>query len=129
MIVRGIDPPRPSHAALRLLQLPQGVQAARFREGRRRGRGPAAATVSVPRVRPADGGHGARLRAPPQRDRTGWLVAELLQSFGVIFEPGICGPGYRPRRLREAVAFLAERGHDAGVVQQRARQLRRAHRE
>jgi len=72
---------------------------------------------------------GRDFEAPPQRDRTGWLVAELLQSFGVIFEPGICGPGHRPRRLREAVAFLAERGHDAGVVQQRARQLRRAHRE
>jgi hypothetical protein len=67
---------------------------------------------------------GRDFEAPPQRDRTEWLVAELLQSFGVIFEPGICGPGHRPHKLREAVAFLAERGHDAGVVEERVRQLR-----
>jgi len=67
---------------------------------------------------------GRDFKAPPQRDRAGWLVAELLQSFGFIFEPGICGPGYRPHRLRDAVAFLAEHGHDAGIVGVRVREIR-----
>jgi len=58
---------------------------------------------------------GRDFEAPPQRDRKGWLAAEVLHSFGVAFEPGICGPGFRPRALREVVAFLAGRGHDGNV--------------
>jgi hypothetical protein len=67
---------------------------------------------------------GRDFEAPPQRDRTGWLVAQLLQSFGVIFEPGMIGPGERPRRVREAIAFLVKKGHDARAVERRARELR-----
>lgn len=67
---------------------------------------------------------GRDFEAPPRRDRVGWIVAELLQSFGVIFEPGICGPGFRPRRLREAIEFLVERGHDQEHVTQLAQQIR-----
>lgn len=68
---------------------------------------------------------GRDFEAPPQRDRKGWLAAEVLHSFGVAFEPGICGPGFRPRALREVVAFLAGRGHDGKSVAERLGSLRR----
>jgi hypothetical protein len=67
---------------------------------------------------------GRDFEAPPMRDRAGWLVVKLLQSFGVIFEPGTCGPGHRPRRLREAIGFLTERGHAPEMVAKRIRQFR-----
>jgi hypothetical protein len=71
---------------------------------------------------------GRDFEAPPQRDGRGWFVAELLHSFGIIFEPGICGPGHRPRRLRDAVEFLVKEGHEAGVVERRLREIRASRR-
>lgn len=67
---------------------------------------------------------GRDFEAPPRRDCIGWIVAELLQRFGVIFEPGICGPGFRPRRLREAIDFLAEGGNDPAQVKETIQQIR-----
>ncbi|MFI9725169.1 deoxyxylulose-5-phosphate synthase [Streptomyces sp. NPDC052092] len=51
---------------------------------------------------------GAAFAAPPRRDTEGWRVLSLLLHAGVRFPMGCCcGPGYRPRTLREVRERMA----------------------
>lgn len=46
---------------------------------------------------------GDAFAAPPRRDRDAWRVVAVLLRAGVDFKQDCCGcgPGYRPRSLRE----------------------------
>ncbi|MFJ3980086.1 hypothetical protein [Streptomyces sp. NPDC090021] len=46
---------------------------------------------------------GAAFEAPPRRDRDAWRVLSVLLDAGLDFRQACCGcgPGYRPRSLRE----------------------------
>jgi hypothetical protein len=71
---------------------------------------------------------GRDFKAPPQRAKAQWLKVELLHSFGVTFEVPVTeagGPGERPGKLNEAIAFLVSRGFARGEVEQRLAELRR----
>lgn len=53
---------------------------------------------------------GSAFAAPPRRDKAAWRTLTLLLNAGVGFHKSCCGgPGYRPRELREARAWLAAR--------------------
>lgn len=70
---------------------------------------------------------GKDFKAPPARDRAQWLKVELLYLFGITFEPpaeSTGGPGPRPAKLNEVVAFLVSRGWDRSLVEQRLAALR-----
>ncbi|MFF9016395.1 deoxyxylulose-5-phosphate synthase [Streptomyces sp. NPDC014870] len=53
---------------------------------------------------------GSAFAPPPRRDKAAWRTLTLLLNAGVGFHKTCCGgPGYRPRELREARAWLARR--------------------
>ncbi|MEU9703497.1 deoxyxylulose-5-phosphate synthase [Streptomyces sp. NPDC047981] len=53
---------------------------------------------------------GSAFAPPPRRDKAAWRTLTLLLNAGVGFHKSCCGgPGYRPRELREARTWLAER--------------------
>lgn len=71
---------------------------------------------------------GRDFQAPPARNRTQWLIVELLHSFGILFEPPgdtSGGPGWRPRKIRQALEFLQARGLERTTVEQRFKELKR----
>ena len=52
---------------------------------------------------------GISAAAPAETSGAQWLKVELLHSFGIIFEVPVMeagGPGERPSKLNEALAFL-----------------------
>ncbi|MDT9691768.1 deoxyxylulose-5-phosphate synthase [Streptomyces sp. P9(2023)] len=66
---------------------------------------------------------GSAFAPPPRRDKAAWRTLTLLLNAGVGFHKSCCGgPGYRPRELREARTWLAERR--AADVRLRAARLR-----
>ncbi|MFD5623973.1 deoxyxylulose-5-phosphate synthase [Streptomyces yangpuensis] len=52
---------------------------------------------------------GDAFEAPPRRDRDAWRVLSVLLHAGLDFRQACCGcgPGYRPRSLREVRERLA----------------------
>lgn len=52
---------------------------------------------------------GDAFAAPPRRDRDAWRVLSVLLHAGLDFRQDCCGcgPGYRPRSLREVRERLA----------------------
>ncbi len=71
---------------------------------------------------------GRDFKAPPQRAKTQWLKVELLHSFSITFEVPVWdagGPGPRPGKLNEVVAFLVAQGRDRAEVEERLESLRR----
>ncbi|MGO4462005.1 deoxyxylulose-5-phosphate synthase [Streptomyces sp. M-16] len=52
---------------------------------------------------------GDAFEAPPRRDRDAWRVVSVLLRAGLDFRQACCGcgPGYRPRSLREVRERLA----------------------
>ncbi|WP_374774647.1 deoxyxylulose-5-phosphate synthase [Streptomyces sp. NBC_01310] len=58
---------------------------------------------------------GDSFEAPPRRDRDAWRVVSVLLHAGLDFRQRCCGcgPGYRPRTLREVregLAYARRRG-------------------
>ncbi|MFE7775325.1 deoxyxylulose-5-phosphate synthase [Streptomyces sp. NPDC057445] len=58
---------------------------------------------------------GDAFEAPPRRDREAWRVVAVLLNAGVRFHQRCCGcgPGFRPRTLREVrerMAYARRRG-------------------
>ncbi|MFF8265097.1 deoxyxylulose-5-phosphate synthase [Streptomyces virginiae] len=53
---------------------------------------------------------GDAFEAPPRRDRDAWRVLSVLLHAGLDFRQACCGcgPGYRPRSLREVRERLAQ---------------------
>lgn len=56
-----------------------------------------------PRCRRALVHAGSAFQAPPRRDVDAWRVVTVLLNAGIGFQQSCCGcgPGYRPRSLRE----------------------------
>ena len=53
---------------------------------------------------------GYDFKAPRRNDLKQWRKVELLARRGVLYHSaGWCGPGYRPKTLREVPQFLVER--------------------
>jgi hypothetical protein len=51
---------------------------------------------------------GSAFAAPRRRDDAAWRVLAVLLNAGVRFHKGCCcGPGYRPRSLREVKQRMA----------------------
>ncbi|MEU9034635.1 deoxyxylulose-5-phosphate synthase [Streptomyces sp. NPDC048352] len=61
---------------------------------------------------------GDAFEAPPRRDRDAWRVVAVLLHAGLDFRQSCCGcgPGYRPRTLREVRARLASAERTATPV-------------
>ncbi|GCE21485.1 hypothetical protein [Dictyobacter kobayashii] len=52
---------------------------------------------------------GLNFRAPKQRAKEQWQVLEILYQHDINFSSCGCnGPGYRPTRMRDLPAFLAQ---------------------
>ena len=53
---------------------------------------------------------GSAFAAPRRRDTAGWRTLSILLNAGVGFHKTCCGgPGYRPRSVREAREWTAQR--------------------
>ncbi|MEU6849045.1 deoxyxylulose-5-phosphate synthase [Actinacidiphila alni] len=51
---------------------------------------------------------GSAFQPPKRRDAAGWRVLAVLLHAGVRFHKGCCcGPGYRPRTIREVKERMA----------------------
>uniref|UniRef100_A0AAU2JQ43 Deoxyxylulose-5-phosphate synthase n=1 Tax=Streptomyces sp. NBC_00049 TaxID=2903617 RepID=A0AAU2JQ43_9ACTN len=61
---------------------------------------------------------GDAFEAPPRRDRDAWRVLTVLLNAGVDFRQACCGcgPGYRPRTLREVRERLTTAGRTGEPV-------------
>ncbi|MDF3298785.1 deoxyxylulose-5-phosphate synthase [Streptomyces tropicalis] len=68
---------------------------------------------------------GSAFAAPPRRDRAAWRVLSVLLQTGIGFRTDCCscGPGHRPRTLREVGERTAHARRTGGPL---ARPLVRA---